>query len=35
MARRNGNKLLKILKIALAIIIGAIAIFYLVLMLTR
>ena len=31
----DGNKLLKILKIALAVIIGVIALFYLVLMLTR
>ena len=31
----DGNKLLKILKITLAVIIGAIALFYLVLMLTR
>lgn len=35
MARRNRNKALKILKTALAVIIGVIAIFYLVLMLTR
>lgn len=34
MARRN-NKLFKILKIVLAVIIGIIAVFYLVLMLTR
>ena len=35
MARRNNNKLFKILKIILAVIIGIIAVFYLVLMLTR
>jgi len=35
MARRNGNKPLKILKIILAVIIGAIALFYLLLMLTK
>jgi len=35
MARRNNNKPLKILKIVLAVIIGVIAVFYLVLMLTR